>query len=130
MYIYGKRERVFLHTEMSSLAVQATTPDRTRNSSYNFLTIAQQEARDGIEKDVADLLESCPPEKKEEFTNYLHGFQNLFGRFIEEQGREIKWSDVEPPPEEMICRYDDLVEPNIGLTEMINKLVSIYFCIH
>jgi len=110
---------------MSALAAHPTTPDRARNSSYNFLTIAQQEARDGIGKDIDDLLESCPPEKKEEFTNNLHGFQNLFGRFIEEQGKEIKWSGIEPPPEEMIRRYDDLVEPTIGLTEMLNKLVVV-----
>ena len=105
---------------MPVFPVQPTTPHHARIN----LTSAQQEAYDGIAKDVADLLESCPLEKKEEFTNYLHRFQNLFGRFIEEQGKDIKWNEIEPPSSE-IYQYAELIEPAIGVTEMLNKLVSI-----
>ena len=58
----------------------ASPSERGRNNSYNFLTIAKQEARDGVAKDIGDLLETCPEEKKEEFTNNLRGFEDLFGR--------------------------------------------------
>ena len=39
----------------------------------------------------------------QEFTQNLNGFSRLFERFIDEQGREVEWSKISPPPSAMVC---------------------------
>lgn len=34
-------------------------------ASYNFMNLAQEEAKEGIQQDIKSLLETCPADKKD-----------------------------------------------------------------
>lgn len=107
---------------MAQLEVES---NRRRNNSYNFHAIAKQEARDGIKKDINDLLETCSDANKEELAQNLNGFQHLFDQFISEENTQILWENILPPPADRIKPYRYLSEPTGDIKQMLDKLVVV-----
>lgn len=107
------------------LAIQQNVRhERKRQDTYNFMNLAKEEAKEGIEQDVKALLETCPDDKKEEFTRNLTGFKRLFNRFIDDEDKELNWSNISPPPSEMIKPYSNLPSYSPDkMKEYLNKLV-------
>jgi len=99
------------------------SPGRRRNNSYNFMNLAKEEAKDVNDQDVKSLLQTCPSELREEFTQNLTGFQRLFNRFIDEQGREVEWRKISPPPAAFIKPHSEL-KVNDFSTEKIRDMLS------
>lgn len=97
----------------------------SKMDSYLFKDMASEEARDGIEKDIKNLLAACPDSRLHEFTNNLNGFQGLFKRFICGQRKSMEWENILPPPAEMIKPYSSLSMPSDHLKDMLNKLIVV-----
>ncbi|XP_057315409.1 UTP--glucose-1-phosphate uridylyltransferase-like isoform X1 [Hydractinia symbiolongicarpus] len=98
--------------------------ERKRNASYNFMNLAQEEAKEGNFNDIKKLLETCPEDKKEEFTKNLSGFQRLFNRFVDNQDQQVEWEKIAPPPEDRIKPYADLkTQTPTDIKNLLNKLV-------
>ena len=105
--------------------LEVRSPKR-RSISYDFSNLARDEAREGNVKDVRDILDSCPADKKEEFLKNLNGFQRLFERFLDdEENKQIQWGNISPPPEDMIKSYETLNKPTTNIKEILDKLVVV-----
>jgi len=90
------------------------------------MNLAKDEAKQVNNQDVAELLKSCPEDLKAEFTQNLNGFNRLFSRFIDEQGKEIEWSKISPPPQSLIKPYAEVKTDGLSEAEiksLLSKLV-------
>lgn len=90
------------------------------------MNLAREEAKAVNKQDVEMLLDGCPDNLKEEFNQNLNDFHRLFSRFIDEQGTEVEWKKISPPPQELIKPYIDLKVDGLSdadIKHMLNKLV-------
>jgi len=109
---------------MSTLEAPNPASPRRRNASYNFMNLAKEEAKEGNFQDVNKLLETCPSDRKDEFSKNLNGFKRLFTRFIEDDGKQIVWNNITPPPDDLIKVYKDLESSKSSdMKTILNKLV-------
>ena len=42
----------------------------------------------------------------QKYAKNFSGFEELFGRFVEDKGHGLVWEDISPPPEAMVSGMD------------------------
>eukprot|EP00112_Aurelia_sp_Birch-Aquarium-sp1_P006719 Seg1735.5 transcript_id=Seg1735.5/GoldUCD/mRNA.D3Y31 product="UTP-glucose-1-phosphate uridylyltransferase" protein_id=Seg1735.5/GoldUCD/D3Y31 len=68
----------------------------------------RQDAKELLTEDLNNLLKTAPADRKDTYALNFKGFEELFGRFVEDKGHGLVWNDISPPPDGMIKRYKDI----------------------
>ncbi|XP_065062336.1 UTP--glucose-1-phosphate uridylyltransferase-like isoform X1 [Rhopilema esculentum] len=99
----------------------------TKSFIMSFVGLEKREdARDLLTEDIHNLLKTAPENKKQKYEQNFKGFEELFGRFVEDKGQGLVWDDISPPPESMIRKYKDIelesYKPS-DVKKLLDKLV-------
>lgn len=89
----------------------------------SFISLAKrQDAKDLLTEDLNSLLKTAPEDLKEKYAKNFEGFEELFGRFVEDKGHGLVWEDISPPPEAMIKKYKDIELESYKASDVKNLL--------
>lgn len=93
----------------------------------SFSLTSLTDRQEHMKQELANLLQTAPPQKAAETEAELNGFQQLFNRFLQETGKEIEWDQIQRLPEGAIRAYDSLPKPanETEIRNYLNKLVVV-----
>ncbi|CAD7081970.1 unnamed protein product [Hermetia illucens] len=98
---------------------------RVPSDTKEFHEVTKRDALRQLEKELDNLLQTAPEEKKAFLQNEMKRFTQLFERFLQEDG-PIEWDKIEKLPLEAVEDYSKLSAPkNDQIREMLDKLVVI-----
>lgn len=82
----------------------------------------REDAKELLIEDINNLLKTAPESKQEKYAKNFSGFEELFGRFVEDKGHGLVWEDISPPPEAMIKRYKEIELESYKASDVKNLL--------
>lgn len=86
--------------------------------------MTKRDALRQMRKELDKLLETT--DANEKLKNEMHRFENLFARFLQEDGPSVEWNKIQKLPTEAVQQYSSLTPPSDShIKDMLNKLVVI-----
>lgn len=99
---------------------------RSSSDSREFREATKRDALLNLKKDLDRLLNTVPKSHYEHFSKDFEGFQNLFERFLQEEGPSIEWKKIQKLDKDSVRDYDTLEEPTTdAIHQMLQKLVVV-----
>ncbi|CAL4060947.1 unnamed protein product, partial [Meganyctiphanes norvegica] len=97
-----------------------------RSPSMEFKELTKKDAQVQLTQELQKLLLTCPESHKPITQLEFEGFENLFGRFINETGPSLEWDNIQKLPDGSVCDYKDLSGIAEGdIKTMLDKIVVI-----
>lgn len=99
---------------------------RSSSDSREFREATKRDALLNLKKELDKLLSTAPKAQYEHYRKDFEGFQNLFERFLQEEGPSIEWKKIQRLDKDSVRHYDTLEEPTAdAVHQMLQKLVVI-----
>ncbi|XP_017784113.1 PREDICTED: UTP--glucose-1-phosphate uridylyltransferase isoform X2 [Nicrophorus vespilloides] len=99
---------------------------RASSGSREFREATKQDALNNLQKELCKLSEKALPDQRDLVRKEMHGFANLFERFLKEEGPSVEWERIEKLPEDAVRNYKTLETPTTDLIQMmLQKLVVV-----
>lgn len=99
---------------------------REPSGSREFHEVTKRDAHIRLKKELDRLIEEQPENSREGCRKELEGFENLFSRFLSEDGPSIDWAKIQKLPEGSIRDYSELRPPSMAdAQKMLEKLIVI-----
>lgn len=113
-------------TKFSS-PLQNRTHSRVPSDAKEFHEVTKRDALRQLERELDNLIQTSPEEKKDGFKEEMKSFASLFGRFLQEDGPSVDWKRIEKLPDGAVKDYSSLQTPsnNTEIRDMLNKLVVV-----
>lgn len=106
---------------------QNRTHSRAPSDAKEFHETTKRDALRQLQRELDNLIQTAPDDKKDGFREEMKSFSSLFGRFLQEDGPSVDWKRIEKLPEDAVKQYSSLNAPssNDQIREMLNKLVVV-----
>lgn len=106
---------------------QSRTHSRVPSDAKEFHEVTKRDALRQLERELENLTQTAPEERKEGFQDEMKSFASLFGRFLQEDGPSVDWNRIEKLPDGAVKDYSSLNIPTSKdqIKEMLNKLVVV-----
>lgn len=97
------------------------------SDAKEFHEVTKRDALRQLERELENLIQTSPEEKRDGFKEEMRSFSSLFGRFLQEDGPSVDWNRIEKLPEGAVKEYSSLQTPsnNEEIRAMLNKLVVV-----
>lgn len=108
-------------------SLQNRTHSRVPSDAKEFHEVTKRDALRQLERELENLIQTSPEEKRDGFKEEMRSFSSLFGRFLQEDGPSVDWNRIEKLPEGAVKEYSGLQTPsnNEEIRAMLNKLVVV-----
>ena len=97
---------------------------RRTGSDVQFIERTRQDAQQSMNKELQKLILTAPTSAQDLARKELDGFEQLFGRYLQETGPSVIWDKIKLLPEGGAKLYNDLARPDPAkMKELLDKLV-------
>lgn len=91
-----------------------------------FREATKRDALNHLKNELEKILSTAPTAQITTIKKDFDGFENLFERFIQEEGPSVDWEKIQRLQEGSVRQYDSLEIPNTEMVhEMLQKLVVV-----
>ena len=106
---------------------QNRSHSRVPSEAKEFHEVTKRDALRQLERELDNLTQTAPEDKRGAFKEEMKSFASLFGRFLQEDGPSVEWKRMQKLPEDAVKEYSSLQTPsnNAEIREMLNKLVVV-----
>lgn len=106
---------------------QNRTHSRVPSDAKEFHEVTKRDALRQLERELDNLVQTAPGDKKDGFKDEMKSFASLFDRFLQEDGPSLEWNKMQKLPEDAVKNYSSLTTPtsNEQIRAMLNKLVVV-----
>lgn len=106
---------------------QNRTHSRVPSDAKEFHEVTKRDALRQLERELDNLVQTSPDDKKDGFKDEMKSFASLFNRFLQEDGPSLEWNKIEKLPQGAVHDYGSLNTPtsNDQIRAMLNKLVVV-----
>ncbi|XP_066990733.1 UTP--glucose-1-phosphate uridylyltransferase-like isoform X3 [Macrobrachium rosenbergii] len=111
---------------MSTPAQKRQVFGHQRSPSMEFKELTKKDAQVQLAHELQKLIQTCPTPLKDTVQKDFEGFEKIFGRFINESGPSVEWSDIQKLPGDSVRKYAELSAPSMSsVKDLLNKLVVV-----
>ncbi|XP_076098778.1 UTP--glucose-1-phosphate uridylyltransferase-like isoform X2 [Mytilus galloprovincialis] len=97
---------------------------RRTGSDVQFIERTRQDAQQSMGKELQKLILTAPASQQDLARTELAGFEQLFGRYLQETGPSVLWDKIKLLPEGGAKPYNDLARPETAkVKDLLDKLV-------